>query len=78
MQKIPLTFWSRWMMLLAFFLLVYGLGMVFAPATMNQTFVVPLLFGNNEPLRSTFSSMGANTRVLLNALSGLLGMVTLG
>lgn len=78
MQKTPLTFWSRWMMFLAFFLLVYGLAMVFVPEMMNQTFVAPLLFGNNDPLQSTFFSMGASGKTILNILSGLLGTVTLG
>lgn len=39
--------------------------------------MVPLLLGNNGTLRTTFLPMDENTGVILNALSGLLGTVTM-
>jgi hypothetical protein len=78
MQKSVPVFWSRWIKFLSFFLIVYGLAMVFVPQMMNRTLVGPLLYGNNEVLRSEFVSVGEPEAAFLNVLSGLLGTVTIG
>lgn len=78
MQKSVPVFWSRWIKFLSFFLIVYGLAMVFVPEAMNRTLVGPLLYGNNEVLRSGFVSVGEPEATFLNVLSGLLGTVTIG
>lgn len=78
MQKAVPVFWSRWIKFLGFFLIIYGLAMVFVPQAMNQTLVGPLLYGNNEALRSGFVLMGEPEATFLEAMSGLLGTVTVG
>ncbi len=78
MQKSVPVFWSRWIKFLSFFLIVYGLAMVLVPEVVNRSLVGPLLYGNNEVLRSEFVSVGEPEATFLNALSGLLGTVTIG
>ena len=78
MQKSVPIFWSRWILFLSIFLIIYGLAMVFVPKTMNHTFVGPLLFGNNEYLLIKFVSIDEPEATFHNILSGLLGTVTIG
>jgi hypothetical protein len=77
MQKSTPVFWSRWIKFLSFFLIVYGLAMVFVPQMM-RTPVASILFDNHESFRSAFVSMGEPQSTFLNVLSGLLGTVTTG
>jgi hypothetical protein len=77
MQKSIPVFWSRWIKFLSFFLIAYGLAMVFAPQMM-RTPVAAILFDNQESFRSAFLSTGEPQSTFLNVLSGLLGTVTTG
>jgi hypothetical protein len=77
MPKSPLNLWSRWMLLLCFFLIVYGLAMVFAPQMMRMP-VASILYDNQEHLHSAFVSASEPQSTFLNMLSGLLGTVTTG
>lgn len=77
MQKSTLVFWSRWIKFLSFFLIAYGLAMVFVPQLMRSP-VAAILFDNNEALRNAFVSAGEPQSTFLNVLSGLLGTVTTG
>jgi hypothetical protein len=77
MPKSNPVFWSRWIMLISFFLIAYGLAMVFAPQLMRSP-VAAILYDNNEVLRSAFISAVEPQSKFLNALSGLLGTVTTG
>lgn len=58
--------------------MIYGLAMVFAPQIMNRVLVGPLLYNDNEVLRSAFISVGEPEATFLDTLSGLLGTVTIG
>jgi hypothetical protein len=77
MQKSTPVFWSRWIKFLSFFLIVYGLAMVFVPQMMRDP-VAAILFDNHESFRSAFVSTGEPQSTFLNVLSGLLGTVTTG
>ncbi len=78
MHHRSLVFWSQWIKFLNFFLIIYGLAMVFTPSLMNQTFVVPLLYSDNPLVQTSFTSMTITEQHLLATLSGLLGTVTVG
>jgi hypothetical protein len=75
-KRVPIL-WSRWILFLSFFLIAYGLGMVFAPQVM-RTPVASILFDHHESLRSAFVSTDEPQSTFLNVLSGLLGTVTTG
>ncbi|MDL1885502.1 hypothetical protein FBR01_17880 [Anaerolineae bacterium CFX8] len=77
MQKSVPVFWSRWIMVISFFLIAYGLAMVFAPQMM-RTPVAAILFDNNESFRRAFVAAGEPESTFLHVLSGLLGTVTTG
>jgi hypothetical protein len=75
-KPVPIL-WSNWIKFLSFFLIVYGLAMVFVPNVMRIP-VATILYGNNESFRSAFVSTGEPISTFLNVLSGLLGTVTTG
>lgn len=45
---------------------------------MNQTLVGPLLYGNNQVLRTSFLTLREPEVIFVNVMSGLLGTVTIG
>ena len=71
------VFWSRWLLFLSLFLIIYGLAMVFAPQLMNSTLVGPLLY-HTEVLRSAYARLVEPELTFLNILNALLGTVTIG
>jgi hypothetical protein len=77
--SVPLR-WSRWIKFLSFFLIAYGLAMVFIPQLMRTPVAAILFdnFDNNETFRNAFVSAGEPQSTFLNVLSGLLGTVTTG
>jgi hypothetical protein len=77
MSKAVSMLWSRWILFLSLFLILYGLAMVFAPGIMTNAFVAPLLF-HTQALQQTFGGLSEGELFLLNVLNGLLGTVTIG
>jgi hypothetical protein len=75
-KSVPIL-WSRWIKFLSFFLIAYGLAMVFIPQLM-RTPVASILFDNHESFRTAFISTDEPQSTFLNVLSGLLGTVTTG
>ncbi len=72
------VFWSRWIKAVSFFLMVYGLAMIFVPETMNRTLVGALLYNNNVVLRDALASVAEPDLTFIKVLGGLLGTVTVG
>ncbi len=70
MQRFEPAFWSRWIMFLSFFLIIYGLMTVFATSQLNNILVIPLLF------RDGFMPITEPELKLLNVLNGLTGALT--
>jgi hypothetical protein len=77
MQTSLLRRWTSWIKFLSFFLVVYGLAMVFTPQMM-RTPVAAILFDNHAALRDDFVSTDEPHATFLNLLSGLLGTVSTG
>jgi hypothetical protein len=78
MPKTVPVFWTRWIVLLGLFLIVYGLAMILLPGMMNDSLIGPLLYNSNPALRSAFASVSQADRLFLNVIGGLLGTVTVG
>jgi len=71
------VFWSRWIVFLSLFLILYGLAMMVAPQTMNSVLVGPLLY-HDEAQRIAFAAMVEPDVTFFNIINGLLGTVTIG
>jgi hypothetical protein len=73
-KTIPLL-WSRWLLALSFFLILYGLAMVLVSQWMSSTLVGPLLY-HDKLLQSAFAGLAGPELLFLNVMNGLIGAVT--
>jgi hypothetical protein len=73
-KTVPLL-WSRWLLALSFFLVIYGLAMLVAPQWMSRTLVGPLLY-HNELLQSAFTALTGPELLFMKVMNGLIGAVT--
>ncbi len=75
MNGLKPVFWSRWIIFLSLFLIIYGLSMVIAPRMMNTTLVVPILYSRAD-FQDAFTSMVEPELTFFNMLNALMGAIT--